>query len=462
MGKSKKKLILLELNEVNFDVVEKYVAAQPDRFPSLKKILSEPRVRTTAESDYEKLEPWIQWPSVHTGMTFAEHGIFRLGDIVGSKVPQIFEKLEQAGYRVGAILAMNAENRLKQPAYFIPDPWTKTLPDESWWSRALTKAVSQTVNDNAQSRITGKSILQVLLAVIRFARPTHYVKYLKLTANSRNKPWLKTLILDLLVHDVHWNLFKRKQPNFSTLFLNAAAHIQHHYFFNAAPIKKEIAHRNPEWYLAEKLDPLADVLDLYDLIVGEIFWQRDVEVVLSTGLTQKPYDRLKFYYRLSNHKSFLEQLGIAYQNVYPRMARDFLIEFTSEDQAFSAQKKLGNLQVGINGLLLFNEIDNRGRSLFMTLTYPNEINDDTTFGVSGTEMKLKPLVSFVAVKNGMHHEVGFAFFTQGIARYAPDDYAHVSVLNKSIADFFGINQSVPSSKNWRVDEAESCVLKLPL
>ena len=83
-------LILLELNEINFDIVEQYVAVDAKRFPALKKLLSGARVRTSCEKQYEKLEPWIQWASVHTGKTYAEHGVFRLGDMVGSKVPQIF------------------------------------------------------------------------------------------------------------------------------------------------------------------------------------------------------------------------------------------------------------------------------------------------------------------------------------------------------------------------------------
>ena len=37
MHKATKRLILLELNEINFDVVAKYVAQDAARFPSLKK-----------------------------------------------------------------------------------------------------------------------------------------------------------------------------------------------------------------------------------------------------------------------------------------------------------------------------------------------------------------------------------------------------------------------------------------
>jgi hypothetical protein len=438
MNKSAKQLILLELNEINFDIVQKYVAVDAGRFPSLKKLLSGANIRTSCEKHYEELEPWIQWASVHTCKTYAEHGVFRLGDIVASEVPQIFEELEQAGYNVGAISAMNAENRLKQPAYFIPDPWTSTTADSSWWSKSLSQAVSQAVNDNAQARITAKSALQVILGLLRFARVRHYQKYLTLVMSSRRKPWLKALVLDLLLHDVHWTMFNNKKPNFSTLFLNAGAHIQHHYFFNAEPIRKNSISKNPTWYVADNDDPLADVLVLYDMIVGEYFARTDTDVLLATGLAQKPYDRVKFYYRLNSHADLLRRLGIVFSGVFPRMTRDFLIEFENAQQARAAQEILASVRVD-DDVPLFGEIDNRGNSLFVSLTYPNEITVSTLYRLGDCKLPLLPEVSFVAIKNGMHQEEGFAFFTPGIASYAPIDKAHVAHLGISIKKYFGLS-----------------------
>ncbi|MEI6834780.1 MAG: hypothetical protein WCL28_12390 [bacterium] len=357
---------------------------------------------------------------------------------MGSGVPQIFEQLEQAGYKVGAISAMNAENRLKNPAYFIPDPWTQTPADSSWWSRSLGQAVSQTVNDNTQARITLKSASQVFLGLLRFARVVHYKKYLSLIFASRQKPWLKALVLDLLLHDVHWSMFNAEKPNFSTLFLNAGAHIQHHYFFNAEPVRKDSKNKNPSWYVKENQDPLAEVLGLYDMIVGEYFSRADTDVILATGLAQKPYERVKFYYRLNAHADFLRGLGIEFSEVFPRMTRDFLINFDNEKLALAAQHLLGTVKVSDGDAPLFGEIDNRGSSLFVTLTYPLEITASTNYCVGDRNLPLLPEVGFVAIKNGMHQEEGFAFFTPGVAPYAPDDKSHVAKLGTTIKDYFGL------------------------
>lgn len=442
MNSGSKRLILLELNEINFDLVEKYIAADGKRFPALGSLLAGARIRTSCEKRYEELEPWIQWASVHTAKSYAEHGVFRLGDMVGSRIPQIFEILEDAGYSVGAISPMNAENRLKAPAYFMPDPWTQTPADSSWWSRSLAHAVSQAVNDNAQARITPKSALLVAFALLRFARLRHYRKYLSLVAASKRKPWLKALVLDLLLHDVHWAMFNTKRAQFSTLFLNAGAHIQHHYFFNAEPIRLESTKRNPSWYVPVDQDPLSDALGLYDMIVGEYFARHDTDVLLATGLAQKPYDRVKFYYRLNGHEAFLSRLGIAFDNVVPRMTRDFLVEFRDAQQALAAQHILSDLRVEEDDAPLFGEIDNRGKSLFVTLTYPHEITVRTNYCVGDRKFPLLPEVSFVAIKNGMHQGEGFAFFTPGVASHAPQSGAHVAELGKTILRYFGHTEGI--------------------
>ena len=115
-----------------------------------------------AESEYDHLEPWIQWVSVHTGKEYSEHNIFMLGDFVNSKEKQFFEQVEEAGFKVGAISPMNATNNLKTTSYFIPDSWTQTKSDESFLSKIITQSIAQYVNDNAQSNLTIKTILSLL------------------------------------------------------------------------------------------------------------------------------------------------------------------------------------------------------------------------------------------------------------------------------------------------------------
>jgi hypothetical protein len=439
MPLDRKKLVLIELNEINFKVLRCYLLQYPDRFPGFIKLLKCQNITTSSEANYDELEPWIQWPSVHLCKTFAQHKIYRLGDIVQSNDEQIFEQIERKGFKVGVISAMNAANRLKNPAYFIPDPWTVTNPDPSFWSRLISSAINQAVNDNSQSKITLKTAAKITMAFLKFAKLSHYYSYIRFVILSISSSWNRALILDLLLHDIHWALFEKKNPDFSTLFLNAGAHIQHHYLFNSKPLLSKVDIKNPSWYLPSSADPLCDVLELYDLIINEYISRDDVEILVATALSQKAYDSIKYYYRLNNHAEFLDALNIQYAKVLPRMTRDFLVEFDSVNSAAIAQLKLSSMVVGENRDVLFGQIDNRGKSLFITLTYPREITEFTKVYLEDVELLLNEYVSFVAIKNGMHQSEGYAFFSNGLNGLVPSESAHVSEIGFVIKKYFGLS-----------------------
>ncbi|TDU24141.1 hypothetical protein DFR24_4404 [Panacagrimonas perspica] len=432
---SNRRLILVELNEVNLDVARSYVPKLG--LKHFEQLLSAGVRRTSSESEYEQLEPWIQWVSAHSGLTAAEHAIFRLGDIVGSGVPQIFEQVEAAGLSVGAVSPMNTENRLRSPAYFIPDPWTRTPTDGSGWSRRLWTAISQAVNDNSSGRITAGSAFALACGLLRFAQPRHYDLYLSLLRRSRGAPWRKALFLDLFLHDLHVRLYGRHRPNFSTLFLNAGAHIQHHYFFNGK-LDRPVAQRNPAWYIDPSADPIAEMLQVYDAILGDYLRLPDASLLVATGLTQVPYERVTFYYRLKDHAAFLRMLGIRHVRVLPRMTRDFVIEFADAADAASAQRSLSALRFAHDGELLFAEIDNRGDSLFVTLTYPNEIEASALVEGAAAPFLLAGHVVFVAIKNGMHAAHGYVCGVGEVTPYLPAEGDHVKELNRTLQRFFAL------------------------
>ena len=158
--------------------------------PNFKKIFEiQPPIETTSEKEYKLLEPWVQWVTIHSGKSFDEHKVFRLGDIVNNpKISQIFEELESEGLSVAAVSPFNADNRLKSPSFFVPDPWTKTEASGGWIIKALYQAVHQSVNDNAKSKLNIKSMISIglgLLLYVPISRWFHYIKTV-LKAKSRS------------------------------------------------------------------------------------------------------------------------------------------------------------------------------------------------------------------------------------------------------------------------------------
>jgi len=403
----KNKTILLGLNELNFDYIKFYI--NQGLLINFKKILEiQPPIETISENDYKLLEPWVQWVTIHSGKSYQEHTIFRLGDIVNKpELSQIFEELEAEGLSVGAVSPFNAENRLKNPSFFVPDPWTKTNPSGNWIVKALYQAVHQSVNDNAKSKLNLKSMISLGLGLLLYVPISRWFHYVKTILKAKN-PGAKALILDSLLADVHLTLWKNHKPDFSNIFLNSGAHIQHHYLFNSNAYQGNL--KNPDWYCPNGYDPLIQILSEYDYQIGELLKLRDIKLIITTGLHQQPHEHLTFYWRLKEHIQFAEMIGIKnFSEISPRMSRDFLIKFNNEKDAVNAEKLLNSFYASEDDIKIF-DVDNRGTSLFVELVYPNDINENDSIYSKGAKFKLdsfKSYLAFVAIKNGEHNGIGY-------------------------------------------------------
>ena len=415
-----KKIIFIELNELNFDIIKKYILKFPNKFKNLKKI-SKKLIYTKSEIEYDLLEPWIQWVTVHTGLSAEEHKIFRLGDFVKSNKKQYFEEIESLGYKVGAISPMNSVNRLKNPSYFIPDPWTNTKTDKSSTSKLINTVLKSTVNSNAQNKIGFKNYIYILFLLFKFIRLKNLSLYLKYFFSSLSQKWYRPLFLDLFLNDIHYKLLNKKNVNFSTIFFNAGAHIQHHYFFNSLAGLNLI--KNPEIKVKKNLDPFKETLILYDKILDDYMDNNNFRVILATGLTQLPSKKKEYYYRLNNHNSFFKSAGLKFKEIHPRMSRDFLVEFNNDKDRNKFFESIYKLR--LNKKLIFGIIDKRKKSLFISLTYDNEITQDDFVIIKNNKIDIFSSVSFVSLKNGIHNSKGFLYLDKPIKKF-------LKIKNKSI------------------------------
>ena len=61
----KNKLLLLELNELNFNLIQKYI--DKGYLKNFKKLFNKYGYSRTSSEYLRNIEPWIQWVTVHTG-----------------------------------------------------------------------------------------------------------------------------------------------------------------------------------------------------------------------------------------------------------------------------------------------------------------------------------------------------------------------------------------------------------
>ncbi|SFF51376.1 alkaline phosphatase family protein [Blastococcus tunisiensis] len=408
-------VISLELNELSVDLVEKYVDDLDLR--NFRRLFDDSRrYRTVAEQEFVNVEPWIQWVTVHTGLDFSEHGIFRLGDAVDAPYEQVWERVQrELRLSVGAVSPMNATALKERPSFFVPDPWTETEVHGSWDLRLLHRAVKAAVNSNAEGSFDLRSLIQLAAGASRNLDWRKLPDYVGLARRSRNRKWLRAGVLDHLLADTFQTQWLRHRPAYSSLFLNAAAHVQHHYMYNSPYYVG--GQSNPAWYVAADMDPVGDLYQIYDAILGQIFRlcdAHDVRLLVTTGLAQVPNPEIVFYYRPLDHAGVLDTVGISgVTAVEPRMSRDFLVRFDSTQASAEAARILRSVTAE-DGDALFTA-DERGDSLFVKVAYTREMAPGMSVTVGDRHIPdFAALFVHVSIENAIHTTYG-SFFDCGKA-----------------------------------------------
>lgn len=419
------KAIVLQLNELNVELLEIYIQAGYS-FPNFLRVLSNfYRIETSSEDRYEEIEPWIQWVSFYTGRKAQDHRVLTLdSDALRqfSYGTQLFDLLEKKGERIGVLGSMNAQNTLKNPSYFIPDPWSSTKAGGSFLERRITSFLQQVVNDNSSGRISSGSAVVILLIYFSSVFTGAFMFLTSCLFKALARRWARAAFLDGLIHAVDLIVLRWRRPTVAFSFFNAAAHIQHHYLFNSSLVNTKRV--NPDWYVPAKDDPVLEVYRAYDRMLGgyfEISKKLGYKLAVVTGLSQIPYDRVKFYYRLRNHHRFLQRIGISYTTIRPRMTRDFEVDFANQNQLADAFSTLSSARLARDRQLVFRVHQQpNSLSLFITLVYPGEILESDELILPIQRLRISEFfleVVFVALKNGMHSPKGYALVEPGFAKF---------------------------------------------
>jgi hypothetical protein len=228
MGSAQKtqRVIQLELNEISPVLIKQLVSQ--GHLPNFKKVIASwHESETTSEDVYENIEPWIQWVSAHTGKTFGEHGVFRLGDVHELKDDQIWEKLSDRGLKCAIVGAMNAKPGRQKEGVFFPDPWSKSNTTVPADLRSLWDLVSSRVQAHASAQPSLADILKAVKSAGQFNISLRLmVRIAKQLVAQRVDPkvkWRLAGLFDLFLADIFCSVQKNQEYRFLTLFLNSIA-----------------------------------------------------------------------------------------------------------------------------------------------------------------------------------------------------------------------------------------------
>ena len=400
-----KKLILIALNEFNAAFFRH--ACKVADLPNISQLLSMQHSRTWTDDKVERkgLDPWVQWVSIHTGTPSSQHGIRHLGDVPNLSSPQLWERLSEHGVSSGIWGAMNAtRGSAEQCHFFLPDPWTfsePAFPSELNNLLALPRYYSRNYLEVGKLELT-KSLGKLLLFLL--TKPTLIMRLLRvipLAVKGVAKFGLNNQVLfsvfDLVSATAFFYYKKSRHPQFSLVFLNSIAHVQHNIWCAEGTLDEHCL------YALEAIDRSLGILT-----EG---LENDESVVVMNALNQRNIvgKKHEILYRQINPARFLDEVGIRYNSVEQLMTNDAHILFETNDSAINARNVLAGASIDGQPIFDVEYSDSTPRKLFFQLEYWQDLPDNAQFLLAGKNYPFFEHFEAVVKRTGEHLQDGDAY-----------------------------------------------------
>lgn len=352
-----RRLLVLELNELCPPLIERFMAE--GALPSFARLHREAQVFVTAAEEVEPhLNPWVQWVTAHTGVSYADHGILKLGQGGALRHETVADAVTAAGGSVWLCSPMNVVPVAPVRGTWLPDPWN---PDETSMPADLAPIgsfIRSQVQEhtNVARRLSPADHARFLAGMARHGLSLRTIRavaaQLAGERTGRRHRWRRAALLDHFQWDLFEHVYRRDRPTFATYFSNTTAHYQHLFWrymqpdaFEVKPTDEELSTYGPavrSGYV--EMDRLvARALDLVD---------DDTTLVLCTALSQQPYFRKEKqggsrFYRPHDLDDFVARLGLdGVVGVTPVMAEQFYIRFADEHASERGEQALRDALIG--------------------------------------------------------------------------------------------------------------------
>jgi hypothetical protein len=241
-----KKIILFELNEVPFRIIEQFCAWRPES--CIARLLPRMRKLETFAEDVSPLSPWITWPTVHRGVTDEKHRILNFGqDLseVDAQYPPLWQILSAHGIKVGVCGSLHSfpmPEDVEKYSFFIPDTFaagSECFPKYVSLFQDFNLKMARASARNVSRKIPWSTALRVLAAAPGLGLKLETFMDLGFQLLSeRVKQSMKVrrrTYQSVLAFDVFMKQLETSKPDFATFFTNHVASSMHRYWAATFP-----------------------------------------------------------------------------------------------------------------------------------------------------------------------------------------------------------------------------------
>ena len=470
-------VILYELNEVSWQVVDWYIGRNPHG--NFANILGMSRSYTTVTTDVGELHPWVTWPTLHRGVDNRSHGIeFLNQDLTrASEFPPVWETAAKAGKRVGVFASLQSYPPPPDDAYafYIPDtfaPQPGTIPPECRPFQMLnlrqTALDGGIVSDVKPSRELATLMLGLvriglsLSTVLALARQVILEKINPLYKSRRS------IMQAPIAFDVFKHLLHRTKPEFTTFFTNHVAGMMHRYWKHAFPEEFQYTLTSDEDRLkAKNIQRAMDVADYQLGYLLDYITRTDGTLIVASSMGQEAVFRSGGdQARIIDVPAFVRAIGFSgdYRSNLA-MHPDFNFEFdTPEDAGRFAS--LVEAATFAGGRRLCYKVNLVNRTLNFGLAQPPEGMDNYVERPSGGGVKEGISFAEAGIKRfkrdvgtGYHQPRGILLWHRpGEASDASREVIQSTAVRAMILSALGIavepKSPLPSDRNPTRNEAE--------
>jgi hypothetical protein len=415
-------VVMLEFNELSPVLMDTFISQ--GALPNFKRLRDSSQVFVSdAEEAAPNLEPWIQWVTVHSGLSYDEHGIFHLGDGHKLQAKSLWDLASDAGQSVWVCGSMNVKFEKPLTGAVVPDPWAagiKSHPAElDDYFTFVQKNVQEHTNESAP--MSKGDAFRFLKFMLGHGLSAHTIQSVisQLMAERRTGKgrWRRATILDKMQRDVFLHYMRKLKPQFSTFFLNSTAHFQHMHWRNMDPEPFKVKPTSAEQ--EEYRDAILYGYREMDRLVGDIVAAApaDAVIVLSTALSQQPcliYEDIggKTFYRPRVFERVLEFAGITkWTSIDPVMSEEFQVHFDSPADAQAAGEALRRLYVGDKPAM---RVEMKGDGVFAGCGIFEQMESHEVMLEGGANGNSTPFFRLFyqaeGTKSGMHHPDGILWF----------------------------------------------------